>query len=39
MFSLDLKDRFYAMLIVLYITATFYARYFGVYLPLYYNTI
>ena len=44
MFPLDLKGRFYATLAVLYIMGTFYARYFGAYLPLclnisYYNII
>ena len=39
MFPLDLKGRFYATLAVLYITGTFYARYFGAYLPLSLNII
>ena len=39
MLPLDLKGRFYATLAVLYITATFYARYFGAYLPLCFNFI
>ena len=39
MFPLDLKGRFYATPAVLYITATFYARYSGAYLPLCFNII
>ena len=39
MFPLDLKGRFYATVAVLYITGTFYARYFGAYLPLCLNII